>query len=220
MTNILLTGASRGIGAATLQQLRASGATVAGQSTLGHDGLIAADLSRSGAADRLWEEALDRLGGRIDVLINNAGGVRRRRGRCGRRRVAGDVGAQHRDQPAGPRGFVPPRGAAFPGRRRRPHRQYRQPCRPPRRFAFPLALRRRQGRTDRHDQDHRACLCGTEYSRVCSRAGLRHDRHGRRISRQPRRRKIARRHPARPRRNAGRSRRDDPLGWRSTHRLR
>ena len=73
MTNILLTGASRGIGAAALAALRDAGATVAGQSTRGEDGLIAADLSEPGSADRLWHAALERLGGRIDVLVNNAG---------------------------------------------------------------------------------------------------------------------------------------------------
>lgn len=73
MTNILLTGASRGIGAAALVALTTAGATVAGQSTTGDNGLIFADLSVSGAADALWDAALDRLGGRIDVLVNNAG---------------------------------------------------------------------------------------------------------------------------------------------------
>ena len=73
MTNILLTGASRGIGAATLAVLTAAGANVAGQSTRGENGLIAADLSHPGAADRLWDAALERLGGHIDVLVNNAG---------------------------------------------------------------------------------------------------------------------------------------------------
>ena len=71
--NILLTGASRGIGAATLAVLTAAGATVAGQSTSGADGLLASDLALLGAGDTLWDAALDRLGGRIDVLINNAG---------------------------------------------------------------------------------------------------------------------------------------------------
>lgn len=73
MTNILLTGASRGIGAAALSILRAAGATVIGHSSKGGDGLIAADLARPRAADALWSEALDRAGGRIDVLVNNAG---------------------------------------------------------------------------------------------------------------------------------------------------
>ena len=71
--NILLTGASRGIGAATLKTLTGSGHIVAGHSTRGDGGLLGADLAEPGAAARLWDEALDRLGGRIDVLVNNAG---------------------------------------------------------------------------------------------------------------------------------------------------
>ena len=71
--NILLTGASRGIGAASLGVLRQSGHTVIGHSTRGGNGLIGADLSEPGAGARLWKQALDRAGGRIDVLVNNAG---------------------------------------------------------------------------------------------------------------------------------------------------
>jgi NAD(P)-dependent dehydrogenase (short-subunit alcohol dehydrogenase family) len=71
--HILLTGASRGIGAATLDVLSAAGHRVVGHSTKGEGGLIAADFSSSDAARRLWEEAFERLDGRIDVLVNNAG---------------------------------------------------------------------------------------------------------------------------------------------------
>lgn len=71
--NILLTGASRGIGAAALKTLHYAGANVAGQSTRGRDDLIAADLSVAGAGDALWDAAMERLDGRIDVLVNNAG---------------------------------------------------------------------------------------------------------------------------------------------------
>jgi len=70
MTNILLTGASRGIGAAALGLLRASGADVVGQSTGGD---VPADFSDPAAPGELWARALDLLDGRIDVLVNNAG---------------------------------------------------------------------------------------------------------------------------------------------------
>ena len=71
--NILLTGASRGIGAATLDLCTSSGHRVAGHSTRGGNGLIAGDLADPSAPRRIWEDAMEQLDGRIDALVNNAG---------------------------------------------------------------------------------------------------------------------------------------------------
>ncbi len=73
MTTILLTGATRGIGAATHAALAAAGATVIGHGRRDGDDVIGGDFAAPGAGDRLWDAALDRAGGRIDVLVNNAG---------------------------------------------------------------------------------------------------------------------------------------------------
>ena len=66
-THILITGASRGIGAAIAEALSADSTKVVALSSA--DG----DLSDPATPDRLWRTSLDRLGGRIDVLVNNAG---------------------------------------------------------------------------------------------------------------------------------------------------
>jgi NAD(P)-dependent dehydrogenase (short-subunit alcohol dehydrogenase family) len=74
MTNILLTGSSRGIGAAIADALTASpGVALVGHASTDGEGRIGADLSAPGAAKALWDAAIERLGGTIDVLINNAG---------------------------------------------------------------------------------------------------------------------------------------------------
>jgi 3-oxoacyl-[acyl-carrier protein] reductase len=70
MTHILLTGSSRGIGAAIARAFGGGGVRFVGHGTASG---IAADFSDPAAPARLWAEALDRLDGRIDVLVNNAG---------------------------------------------------------------------------------------------------------------------------------------------------
>ena len=67
MTNILLTGASRGIGAAIAARLSGEGMSLVATSSA--DG----DLADPETPARLWASALDRLDGQIDILINNAG---------------------------------------------------------------------------------------------------------------------------------------------------
>jgi NAD(P)-dependent dehydrogenase (short-subunit alcohol dehydrogenase family) len=71
--NILITGASRGIGAAAYALLKSSGHNVVGHSSRGSEELVGGDLSDSDAPRRIWDAALGRLGGRIDALVNNAG---------------------------------------------------------------------------------------------------------------------------------------------------
>jgi 3-oxoacyl-[acyl-carrier protein] reductase len=65
--HILLTGASRGIGAAITQRLTSEDVKLISLSSA--DG----DLADPATPTHLWNSALERLGGRIDVLINNAG---------------------------------------------------------------------------------------------------------------------------------------------------
>ncbi len=78
MSTILITGSSRGIGAAALDMLAQRGVNVIGhrsrQSSDPSDRtLIAADFSDPLAAQNLWEEALDRSSGEITAVVNNAG---------------------------------------------------------------------------------------------------------------------------------------------------
>ena len=74
MSYILLTGSSRGIGAAAFKALAERGVEVIGHSTRpGDSDSVAADFREPQPAQFLWEEAMDRSGGDIAAVINNAG---------------------------------------------------------------------------------------------------------------------------------------------------
>ncbi len=82
---ILLTGASKGIGAATARILGEAGANLVAHYGTDRDGaeaatagipadrklLLQADLADPAALDRMWQSAVDWRGG-VDVLVNNA----------------------------------------------------------------------------------------------------------------------------------------------------
>jgi NAD(P)-dependent dehydrogenase (short-subunit alcohol dehydrogenase family) len=71
--HILATGTSRGIGAAIAAAFDSDSIRFVGHSTSPGPDRLAADLGEDGAARGLWDAALEKLDGRIDILINNAG---------------------------------------------------------------------------------------------------------------------------------------------------
>ena len=82
----LVTGGSRGIGAATVREIVSSGGSVVMHyrsnhtaadelaAALGRDKchLVREDLGKPGAATRLWREAIG-WKGKVDIVVNNAG---------------------------------------------------------------------------------------------------------------------------------------------------
>jgi NAD(P)-dependent dehydrogenase (short-subunit alcohol dehydrogenase family) len=70
---VIITGAASGIGAAAAAQLRERGALVVGLDINASDDLVACDVRDQESVDRGVAEAIERLSGGVDVLINNAG---------------------------------------------------------------------------------------------------------------------------------------------------
>lgn len=83
---VIVTGASKGIGAATAKAMIDADANVIAHyggdrtgvenATGGKAHLIQADFKDMAAVDRFWHEAVEASGGRVDVLVNNAGIMR------------------------------------------------------------------------------------------------------------------------------------------------
>jgi NAD(P)-dependent dehydrogenase (short-subunit alcohol dehydrogenase family) len=70
---VIITGAASGIGAATVEALEAKGARVVGLDLNASGEIIGCDVRDQASVDRAVAEAIERLGGGVDVLINNAG---------------------------------------------------------------------------------------------------------------------------------------------------
>ena len=72
---VIITGAASGIGAATMKALRSRGAEVVGLDlhVSEGDGILACDVRDQAAVDGAVADAIARLGGGVDILVNCAG---------------------------------------------------------------------------------------------------------------------------------------------------
>ncbi|HEY0632038.1 MAG TPA: SDR family NAD(P)-dependent oxidoreductase [Thermoleophilaceae bacterium] len=70
---VIITGAASGIGEAAAAELRRRGAQVVGLDINGSGEIIQCDVRDQESVERAVREAIERLGGGVDVLINNAG---------------------------------------------------------------------------------------------------------------------------------------------------
>ncbi|HEX8204799.1 MAG TPA: SDR family NAD(P)-dependent oxidoreductase [Solirubrobacteraceae bacterium] len=73
MRTAIVTGAGGAIGSALCEALRSRGWDVVGLDLAEGDGIIACDVTDDASVARAVPEAIERLGGRLDALVNNAG---------------------------------------------------------------------------------------------------------------------------------------------------
>jgi NAD(P)-dependent dehydrogenase (short-subunit alcohol dehydrogenase family) len=72
-TRVIITGAASGIGAEAAAQMRDRGAQVVGLDINASGDIVACDVRDQESVEAAVREAIARLGGGLDVLINNAG---------------------------------------------------------------------------------------------------------------------------------------------------
>ena len=71
---VIITGAAGGLATAAIAELRGQGATVVGLDLKGNgDDILECDIRDQASVDSAVAAAIERLGGGVDVLINNAG---------------------------------------------------------------------------------------------------------------------------------------------------
>ena len=73
MSTAIVTGAGGAIGSALCAALRSRGWEVAGLDLVEGDGVLACDVTDDASVARAVPLAIERLGGRLDALVNNAG---------------------------------------------------------------------------------------------------------------------------------------------------